>query len=145
MKPELKLGLRHTQRLAVADSLTVPALAHAFDSFLDMPPVFATAMLVGFVEWACIEALRPYLEEGERTVGTHIEISHVAATPAGMTVAAEVELVKIQGRRLRFKVSCRDDLDLVAEGFHERSSIDGAKFAARVSAKSARAAARSVP
>jgi len=92
---------------------------------------------VGFIEWVCMEALRPHLEAGERTVGTHIDVSHIAATPVGMTVTAEVELVEIQGRKLRFKVSCRDDVDLIGDGFHERTVIDNAKFVTRVSAKAA--------
>ena len=63
------------------------------------------------------------------------DISHLAATPIGMTVTAEVELVELRGRKLRFTVSCRDDADLIGEGFHERAVIDHPKFMARVSAK----------
>ncbi len=138
MHPQLRPGLRHTQRLRVEDSLTVPGLAGAFTAFSDMPPVFATAFMVGLIEWACIEALRPYLSADERTVGTHVNVSHVAATPAGMTVIAEVELLEVQGRRLRFKVRCRDDSDVIGEGFHERALIDQHKFLARVQQKRAR-------
>ncbi|SPE35731.1 Fluoroacetyl-CoA thioesterase [Burkholderiales bacterium] len=138
MSPELQPGLRHVQRIRVSESLTVPALSHAFASFDDMPAVFATALMVGFIEWACLEALRPYLDPGEHTVGTHIDVSHVAATPVGMMATAEVELIEIHGRKLRFKVSCRDELDLIGEGFHERFVIDGATFAARLAAKSAK-------
>lgn len=138
MNPQLRPGLRHVQTLRVDESLTVPGLSRAFSSFSDMPPVFATAFMVGFIEWACIEALRPYLAPNERTVGTHVDVSHVAATPAGMTVIAEVELIEVQGRRLRFKVRCRDDGELIGEGFHERALIDGLKFLARVEQKRAR-------
>jgi len=138
MRPDLKPGLQHIQHIRVGEPLTVPALSYAFASFVDMPAVFATAMMVAFIEWACLEALRPYLDEGENTVGTHMDVSHVAATPIGMTVTAQVELVQIQGRKLRFKVSCRDDVDLIGEGFHERFIIEGAKFAVRVAAKAAR-------
>jgi fluoroacetyl-CoA thioesterase len=136
---DLKLipGLRHVQTLRVDDLLTVPAVANAFAGFADMPPVFATAFLVGFIEWACIELLRPYLEPTERSVGTHVDVSHVAATPPGMTVTAEVELLEVQGRKLRFRVSCRDELELIAAGFHERTLIDQARFLARVEKKRA--------
>ncbi|MGA2636178.1 thioesterase family protein [Methylocella sp.] len=79
MKPELKAGLRHVQKLQIDQSLTVPAVSPAFTGFADMPPVLATAYMVGFIERACIEALRPHLDEGERTVGTHVDVSHVAA------------------------------------------------------------------
>ncbi len=137
MSPDLKPGLRHVQSIHVGESMTVPALSHAFAAFVEMPQVFATAFLVGFIEWVCMEALRPHLEAGERTVGTHIDVSHIAATPVGMTVTAEVELVQIQGRKLQFKVSCRDDVDLIGDGSHERTVIDNAKFVTRVSAKAA--------
>ena len=136
MSPELKPGLRHIQALPVDPSLTVPAVSKAF-AFEDMPPVFATAFLVGFIEWACIEALRPYLDAGERTVGTHVDVSHTAATPVGMTVTAEVELIAVEGRKLRFKVACRDDAGPIGEGFHERAVIDLARFMARVAARAA--------
>jgi fluoroacetyl-CoA thioesterase len=135
MSPDPKPGLRHVQSLHISRSLTVPALLMAFASFADMPPVFATAFMVGFIEWACIETLRPYLDPHERTVGTHVDVSHLAATPVGMTVTAAVELVELRGRKLRFKVSCRDDADLIGEGFHDRAVIDHPKFMARVSAK----------
>jgi len=135
MKADLKPGLRHVQTLEVGQDLLVPSLAHVFASFSDMPPVLATAYLIAFLEWACIEALAPYLEAGERTVGTHVDVSHIAATPAGMPITAEVELLAIQGRKLRFKVVCRDARERIGEGFHERALIDAAKFSARVAAK----------
>lgn len=135
MSPELKPGLRHLQSLRVDRALTVPAMSGAFASFADMPPVFATAFMVAFIEWACIEALHPYLDGGERTVGTHVDVSHVAATPVGMTVIAEVELLSVEGRKLRFRVSCRDEAGPIGEGFHERAVIDHARFMERVAAK----------
>jgi fluoroacetyl-CoA thioesterase len=136
MSPELKPGLRHVQTLCVDQSLTVPAVSSAF-AFDDMPPVFATAFMVGFIEWACIEALRPFLDPTERTVGTHVDVSHTAATPVGLTVTASVELVSIEGRKLRFKVACADDQGPIGEGLHERVVIDLTKFMTRVAAKQA--------
>ena len=130
-------GLRHAATLTVDDGLTVPRVSPAFAGFTNMPPVFATAFMVGFIEATCIEALRPYLGEGEGTVGTHVDVSHTAATPVGMRVTAEVELVEVQGRKLRFRVACRDEVDLIGEGFHERALIDRARFVARVAAKAA--------
>jgi fluoroacetyl-CoA thioesterase len=100
-----------------------------------MPPVFATAFMVAFIEWTCIEALKPYLAPGEHTVGTHVDVSHVAATPVGMTVTATVELVEIEGRKLRFRVACRDESDLIGERFHERAIIDAARFMSKMSKK----------
>jgi fluoroacetyl-CoA thioesterase len=136
MKP-ITIGHVHKQSTPVSEFLTVPAMAGSFASFATMPPVFATAYLVAFMEWACIESLAPYLEPGERTVGTHVDISHVAATPIGMTVTARVELINVEGRKLRFKVECRDEKDLIGSGFHERAIIDHERFLARLEAKSA--------
>jgi len=132
---QLKPGLHHRQTILVDQRLTVPSMAEAFTGFADMPPVFATAFLVGFVEWACIEALRPYLSPEQRTVGVHVDLSHSAATPVGMYVTADVELVAIDDRKLRFKVTCRDDAEAICEGFHERFIVDGARFMARVEKK----------
>jgi fluoroacetyl-CoA thioesterase len=132
---QLKPGLRHTQTLRVDAGLTVPAVSPAFTGFTDMPPVFATAFLVGFVEWTCVEALRPYLPAGARTVGVHVDLSHIAATPVGMQVSADVELIAVQGRQLRFRVLCRDDADLICEGHHDRALVDFERFMARMQSK----------
>lgn len=140
-RPELRLGLRHTETLIVDERLTVPAVAEAFTGFADMPPVLATAFLVGFVEWTCIEALRPCLTPGQRSLGTHVDLSHSAATPVGMRVTAEVELVAVEGRRLRFKVVCRDEAEPICEGHHERFIVEADRFLARMADKRAGAPA----
>jgi fluoroacetyl-CoA thioesterase len=132
-QPEIiPIGLRHSLDLRVDKSLTVPSVSAAFAGFADMPPVFATAYMVAFIEWTCMEALRGHLGPNEKTVGTHVDVSHVAATPIGMTVTAEVELVAVNRRKLRFKVSCRDEAGLIGEGYHERAIIQQDKFLARV-------------
>ena len=131
------VGLRHSLTVQVDESLTVPRVSPHF-GFHDMPPVFATAYLVGFVEAACIDALKPFLTDREKTLGVHVDLSHSAATPVGMSVTAEVELVSVEGRRLRFRVECRDDADVICAGFHERYLIDAAKFLERVKTKGAR-------
>lgn len=133
----LQPGLRHSQSILVEDRLTVPAVSQAFTGFSDMPPVFATAFLVGFVEWTCIEALRPYLSQAQKTVGVHVDLSHSAATPVGMTVTAEVELTEVEGSRLRFKVKCHDDKDVVCEGHHDRYIVESDRFLARLEKKKA--------
>jgi fluoroacetyl-CoA thioesterase len=141
MSPDLRPGLRHVQQLRVSAALTVPAMAPSFGSFAGMPPVFATAYMVAFIEFACVEMLKAYLDPGEGSVGTHVDVSHTAATPIGMMVTAEVELVELQGRKLRFKVICRDEADEIGRGFHERFIIDSAKFMSRVEAKAEKARA----
>ncbi len=102
---DLKPGLRRRATMRVGAAHGVPAQERLFGGAADMPPVFATAHMIAFVEWTCVAALAPYLAPDQRTVGTRVEMSHTAATPIGMTVSAEIELVEIDGRRLRFKVS----------------------------------------
>ena len=70
-----------------------------------------------------------------RTVGTHVDVSHVAATPTGMTVTADVELVSVEGRNLGFLVRCADEAGLIGEGRHQRVIVDAARFIKRVQAK----------
>ena len=131
----LVVGMQHRLQLRVDERLTVPALSSAFTGFTDMPPVFATAFMVGFIEWACIELLRSALPPEFKTVGTHVDVSHVAATPIGMTVTADVELISVKGRNLRFRVRCSDDAGLIGDGTHERAIVDSAKFLKRILAK----------
>jgi fluoroacetyl-CoA thioesterase len=132
---DLEPGLRHSETLTVSEALSVPAQAWHFDPTTEMPPVFATAQMIAFVEWTCVHALAPYLDADQRTVGTRVEMTHTAATPIGMTVTAEIELVEIKDRTFRFKVVCRDEKDPIGEGFHERTVIDNARFMARLARK----------
>jgi fluoroacetyl-CoA thioesterase len=139
-RPELQPGLTFSRSIVVDASLTVPAVSPSFAGFADMPPVFATAFMVGFVESTCIEALRPFLLDGEHTVGTRIDMSHVAATPIGMRVKAEIRLIAVAGRKLSFAATCRDDREVIGEGTHERAIIRTASFVSRTEAKRASAA-----
>jgi fluoroacetyl-CoA thioesterase len=132
---DLKPGLRHTATLTVGEALAVPAQARLFSPGTEMPPVFATAQMIAFVEWTCVAALAPYLGADQRSVGTRVEMTHTAATPIGMAVTAEIELVAITDRTLRFKVACRDEKDSIGDGFHERTIIDHARFMARLARK----------
>lgn len=97
--------------------------------------VFATPLLVALMEQAAIAAIKPYLDAGQGSVGTRVEISHLAATPVGMTVRARAELTEIAGKKLTFAVEAYDDREKVGEGRHERYIIDNAKFMARVADK----------
>ena len=135
---DLKPGLRHSATLRVTDELAVPAQGRALGFPQAMPPVFATAQMIAFIEWTCVAALQPYVAPHQRTVGTSVEMTHSAATPIGMQATAEVELVEIQGRRLRFKVSCRDEVEPIGDGFHERMIIDHDRFMARLAGKGQR-------
>ncbi len=132
---DLKLGLRHSATLRVAEAMAVPAQGRLLGFAEAMPPVFATANMIAFVEWTCVAALAPYLAPEQRTVGTTVEMSHTAATPIGMQVTAEIELIEIDGRRLRFKVAVRDEKEPIGEGFHERMIVDHDRFMARLERK----------
>ena len=136
MKPTLKTGIRYQHKFVVPQSKTVPALYPEADEFLAMPEVFATGFMVGFLEWACIKVVNPHLDwPEEQTVGTYINVSHQAATPAGLEVTADVELIEIDGRRLVFNVEAHDGVELISKGQHERFIINKSKFDAKVSAK----------
>ena len=136
MKESLKPGIRYEHKFVVPSSKTVPALYPESEEFLAMPEVFATGFLVGFLEWACIKAINPHLDwPREQTVGTHIDVSHEAATPPGLEVTATVELLEVSGRRLVFAVEAHDGIELISRGRHERFVIDKEKFDTKVGKK----------
>lgn len=140
MKESLKPGITYEHRFVVPSSKTVPALYPESEEFLAMPEVFATGFLVGFLEWACIKAINPHLDwPAEQTVGTHIDVSHEAATPPGLEVTAKVELIEVNGRKLVFNVEASDGIDRISAGRHERFVIDREKFDTRVGQKKTRA------
>ncbi len=133
MKDTLAPGLRHAFRYVVPPSKTVPQLFPEAAEFQLGPQVFATGFLVGLVEWTCIQALIPYLDwPREQSLGTKLSLSHSAPTPPGVAVDVEVELSEVDGRRLVFRVSARDDAAVICEGTHERFVVDAEKFAARI-------------
>lgn len=136
MKPSLKPGIRYKHEFLIPESKTVPALYPEADEFLVMPDVFATGFMVGFLEWACIRAINPHLDwPREQTVGTHIDVTHEAATPPGFKVIATVELVAVNGKRLVFDVEAHDGVHIIARGTHERFVINKQKFDATLNLK----------
>jgi len=136
MKKQLKPGIRYEHKFVVPTSKTVPALYPESPEFVAMPEVFATGFLVGFLEWTCIKAVNPHLDwPREQTVGTHIDVSHEAATPPGLEVTATVELIEVDGRKLVFAVEAHDGVDLISKGRHERFVINKEKFDAKVGEK----------
>jgi len=135
MKDNLSAGITHTHSFKVPVEKTVPRLYPESELFRQMPEVFATGYLVGFIEWACMEALQPYLEEGERSVGTMINVSHSAATPPGMEVTARVRLMEVSGKRTLWEVEVHDESDLISKGTHERFTIKLEQFTQRLAAK----------
>jgi fluoroacetyl-CoA thioesterase len=136
MKETLRPGITYEHRFVVPSSKTVPALYPESEEFVAMPEVFATGFLVGFLEWACIKAINPHLDwPSEQTVGTHIDVSHEAATPPGLVVTAKIELIEVSGRKLVFDVEAHDGVDRISKGRHERFIINKEKFDARVGEK----------
>ena len=98
--------------------------------------------MVGLMEWTCLKVLAPHLNEGEGSLGVHIDVSHIAATVPGQTVTVDAECTRVEGRRVWFKVRAHDGIDLIGEGRHERMIIPWTRFVARVNekAKAARVA-----
>ena len=141
MKDTLKPGLTHRFSFRIPATKTVPHLYPESEMFRQMPEVLATGYLVGLLEWACIEALRPHLDwPREQSLGILVNFTHLAATPPGMTVTVDVELVKVEGRKLTFSISAHDGVDKISEGTHERAVIDSSRFAARLAEKNRAAA-----
>ena len=97
--------------------------------------VFATPMLVALVEQTCYESVLPYLDEGQGTVGTLVNVSHLSATPIGKRVWCDSELTEVDRRRLVFSVKAYDEAGLIGEGIHERFVIDTAKFMEKLKTK----------
>lgn len=126
---ELHTGIKGTQNCLVTPDVTADRVGSG------SVRVFATPMMVALIEKTCLKSVEPYLAEGQGTVGTHIDVSHSAATPLGMTVTAESELVEIDRRRLVFKVSVRDERGPVGDGTHERFIIDIQRFQAKAESK----------
>ena len=141
MKDTLQPGLTHTFQFRIPATKTVRHLYPESAMFQDMPDVFATGFMIGLLEWACIETLRPHLDSpDEQSLGTQVNFSHEAATPPGMTVTVNVRLTEVDGRRIRFHVEAHDGMERISQGTHERVVIDAARFRDKVAQKAARAA-----
>ncbi len=133
MKETLKPGVKYEHKLVITSSKTVPALYPESPEFLQMPEVFATGYLVGFLEWSCIQAINPHIDwPQEQTLGIRINVSHEAATPPGLEVTATVELIQVEGRKLVFSVEAHDGVDLISRGEHERFVISREMFDAKM-------------
>jgi fluoroacetyl-CoA thioesterase len=135
MKPSLKPGLKHRMTYKVPMNKTVPYTYPEAPEIAAMPKVFATGNMIILMEWACTQLIAPHLDAGEGSLGTEVNVTHLAATPPGMTVTVNVELTEMNGRKLTFKVSAHDGIDLIGEGTHGRAVVAWDKFNARVAQK----------
>ncbi len=136
MKDSLRSGLTFEFKFTVPENKTVPHLYPESSEFQAMPRVLATGFMVGLFEWACIQAINPHIDwPEEQTVGIHINLSHTAATPPGLTIAVKGKLEEVEGRKLSFSLVADDGVDKISEGTHDRFVIHAAKFNAKMAEK----------
>ena len=126
---ELQVGIKGKYSLTVEEKMLACEVGSG------LIPVFSTPWMVALMEGAASQSVSNAVGEGNVTVGTSLNISHLAATPCGMDVYAESELVEIDGRRLVFKVSAYDACEKIGEGMHERFIVGAEKFVAKCNAK----------
>jgi fluoroacetyl-CoA thioesterase len=139
MKDTLKPGLTHRFSYKVPENKTVPYTYPESPEIASMPKVFATGNMIILMEWTCTQLLAPYLDQGEGSLGVHVDVSHLAATLPGQTVTVDVECVQVVGQRISFNVKAHDGIDLIGEGRHDRFVVSWDKFNARVAVKAAKA------
>ena len=125
----LKEGIKGTNEIIVTKELSAQNVGSG------LLPVYATPSMIALMENTAFESVAQYLEEGCGTVGTSLNVKHVAATPIGMKVTCETELVKVEGRALTFEVKAYDECGLIGEGVHERFIIAEEKFLAKTNDK----------
>lgn len=123
---------------AKGHSTLVVAPEHLANQLKDpmLPPVLATPIMVLLMENAAFNAIRDSLEPGESALGTMVEIRHLAATPVGQRVTAEAEVTWVEGRRIGFSVSARDEVEEIGRGIHERIVVDLHRLTRRLASKS---------
>ncbi len=131
MKDTLTAGLSHTESLEVDKDRTIGFLGEEMR-------VLSTPAMVDAMEWACFRLLAEHLDEGQSSVGIQVTLDHVGATPLGETVRIQVEVEKVDGRKVTFRAEIRDAVETVGRGHHTRFVIDTARHAERLADKRAR-------
>jgi predicted thioesterase len=126
---QLKPGLLGTAELIVGEEHTAERVGSG------MIGVLATPVMINLIEAAALQAIEAHLPDRSQSLGTHLEVSHVAATPVGLRVSATAELVKVEGRVLDFEVRATDEVEEIGTGTHRRIVVNVDKFAARVARK----------
>ena len=125
----METGIKGEKTLIVTDEMTAACVGSG------LLPVYATPMMIAEMENVASSSVAPYLQDGEGTVGTKMNVSHVSASPVGIEVRIETELVETDRRRLVFNVKAYDTVGLIGEGIHERFVIQNEKFMAKTAAK----------
>lgn len=138
MKDTLQEGIKASFSYTVPVEKTVPHIYRESPEMQSMPEVFATGFMVALMEWTCIHALAPHLDEGEGSVGVHVDVGHDAFTPPGFTVTVDVEATQIEGRRVWFHVQAHDGVDTIGDGYHQRFIVDWERFKGKVEEKKAK-------
>jgi len=133
----LGIGMRGTFSRVVRPEEAVCRLFPDARIMDDMPEVLASAMMIGMMEWACVELVAPYYDEGEGSLGIGFDLTHVAPTPPGLTVTVETELTGIDGKYLTFHVRGHDGRDMIGAGTHRRAVVQWDRFEARLAAQRA--------
>lgn len=125
----MQTGIKGKETLLVTEANTALAMGSG------TLPVFATPAMAALMEHTAYTSLEPYLEEGQGTVGTLLDIRHTAPTPVGMTVTCETTLTEIDRKRLVFQVTVSDSKGMIGEGVHERFLIDNQRFLSKAKEK----------
>ena len=125
----MEAGITGTQTITVTEEKTAKAMGSG------TLPVFATPAMIALMENTAYKSVADELEEGAGTVGTLMNVKHVAATPVGMEVTCETKLVEVDRKRLVFEVKAYDAAGVIGEGTHERFIIDNERFLAKAEAK----------
>jgi predicted thioesterase len=128
----LAAGLTHSRTVTVSDDMTPAHLRH------EPIRVLSTPDMIRLIEQTAIQAVQPHLAPGQATVGTRVDVAHLAATPVGMAVTITVELTEVDRRRLAFRVDVRDELDQAGKGTHERFIVDATQRMPRLQEKMTR-------
>jgi predicted thioesterase len=131
-RQQLQVGLKLSRTVTVTDDMTPAHLRH------EPIRVLSTPDMIRLVEQTAIAAVQPCLAEGQATVGTRVDIAHLAATPVGMTVTITVEVTEVDRRRLAFRVEVRDELDEAGKGTHERFIVEASQRMPRLQDKMSR-------
>lgn len=125
----LQPGRVGSATLSVGEEHTAPRLGSG------RAPVFASPAMVALIEAAAVACVEDQLAEGQETLGIHVDVEHIAATPVGLTVTATAELIEVDGRKLVFRVEARDAREIIGRGRHTRIVVDSARFRAKAQAK----------
>ncbi|HUF57488.1 MAG TPA: thioesterase family protein [Thermohalobaculum sp.] len=132
MSDTLKPGLTGDAEIVVGTNDTAPRIGSGRIG------VMGTPVMINLMEAAALAAVEHLLDEGQQSLGTHLDVSHVAATPIGQKATAEAELVEIDGRTLTFAVRAHDEDGLIGEGRHKRVVVDAARFESKLATRAKR-------